>query len=362
MTADAVREQAADAGVGRSALPANFGDAAAEYRAVRKAAGVAERRDRAWIRLWGRDPVRMVQGLITSDLAGAPEGRAVYGALLTPKGRMVADLRAFRRQGENGDEVVLDLPGEALAGACEHLGKYVPPMFARWEEAADAFGMLGVYGPEAHTACSEFLGDDLPRLAEDEVWLGSSAGSTVTVIGTREWGGEEGYDLLLPPEGVAELRERLLAGDGARAVGRDALEALRIEAGRPAYGAELSEEVIPTEAWEATGMMERGISFTKGCYTGQEVIIRIAHRGHVNRHLRGLLLGDAAAPPGSPLFPDAGDRNVGRVTSVTDSPLLGQRIGLGYVRRELAPGDKVRVGEPGGERATVVRLPFAPGP
>jgi folate-binding protein YgfZ len=142
-------------------------------------------------------------------------------------------------------------------------------------------------------------------------------------------------------------------------VGFDALETLRIEAGRPRYGAELTEEVIPTEAFEESGLMERAVSFTKGCYTGQEVIIRIAHRGHVNRHLRGLLLGDAAPEPGTRLFSPESGKDVGWITSVTHSPLLGQAIALGFVRREMEPGATVRAGLADGAVATVVKLPFA---
>ncbi|HEX7241219.1 MAG TPA: hypothetical protein VF263_13175, partial [Longimicrobiaceae bacterium] len=97
-------------------VPAHFGDAAAEYRAVREGAGVADRADRALVRLWGKDPVRMVQGLISNDLAKAPPGRGVYAAMLTPKGRMIAELRAFRRELPEGTEVLLDLPREALEG------------------------------------------------------------------------------------------------------------------------------------------------------------------------------------------------------------------------------------------------------
>ncbi|HKP77484.1 MAG TPA: glycine cleavage T C-terminal barrel domain-containing protein, partial [Longimicrobiaceae bacterium] len=105
----------------------------------------------------------------------------------------------------------------------------------------------------------------------------------------------------------------------------------------------------------------RAISFSKGCYTGQEVIIRIAHRGHVNRHLRGLLLGDAPAEPGMRLFSPETGRDVGWLTSVTRSPLLGQTIALGFVRREVEPGATVRAGSVDGAKATVAKLPFTRG-
>lgn len=333
-------------------------DSAGAYHAVRSGAGVAERGDHAQIRLWGKDPVRMVQGLITNDLANAPADRAVFAAMLTPKGRMIAELRALRIDGDGGTEVILDLPREALAGTREHLRRFVPPLFARWEEVSGSLGMLGIYGPRSHDVLRQALGDGVPALEEDGVWQGELAGAPLRALGTREFG-EAGFDLLAPADALAPLREALLAA-GAVPVGAEVLETLRIEAGRPRFGAELSEDIIPPEAWESTGQMERGISFTKGCYTGQEVIVRIAHRGHVNRHLRGLLLGaGSTAESGTPLHHPESGKAVGRITSVALSPRAGQPVALGYLRREIGPGDRVRVGAADGEPATVTALPFA---
>jgi aminomethyltransferase len=339
--------------VGGHPVVRHFGDPDAEYQVVRTRAGVADRLDRARVRLWGKDPVRMVQGLITNDLAGASSDQGVYAALLTPKGRMLAELRAFRRD----PEVLLDLPREALSGTTEQLRKFVPPMFARWTDASDDTGCLGVYGPQGLEVLRRTLGD-IPALQEDERHDATWEGESLLVVGTRDAGGEEGYDVLAPIAVIPGLWNALLAA-GGQPVGFDALEVLRVEAGRPRYGAELTEDIIPTEAWESTGLMPRGISFTKGCYTGQEVIIRIAHRGHVNRHLRGLLLGDAPAPiAGTPLLhPDTG-KQVGWTASAVFSPLLGQTVALAYVRREVMPGSPVRAGD---ADATVVQLPFSRG-
>ncbi|HEU0014872.1 MAG TPA: aminomethyltransferase family protein [Longimicrobium sp.] len=338
----------------------HYGDGMAEYRAVREGAGIAARDDRARIRLWGRDPVRMVQGLITNDLAKAPAGRAVYAAMLTAKGRMIADLRTVRRETAEGPEVLLDLPREGLEATREHLKKFVPPMFARWAEATDALAELGVYGPRAAEVLGRALGAPPPALDEDDVAEPEFAGTRLVVIGTREAGGEPGFDVLVPAEQAEALWTALLdaGGDaGARPVGFGALETLRIEAGRPRYGVDMTEETIPTEAYESAGLLSRAISFTKGCYTGQEVIVRIAHRGHVNRHLRGLLLGDAPTPaPRTPLLHVETGKEVGWTTSAAESPLLGQTIALGYVRREVEPGSRVRVGA--GAEAEVAQLPF----
>lgn len=331
-----------------------------EYRAVRESAGVARRDDRARIRLWGKDPVRMVQGLITNDLQKSPAGQGVYAAMLTPKGRTIAELRVFRRELPEGVEVLLDLPREALEGTRDHLKRMVPPMFAKVADVSDTLAHLGVYGPRAREIVAALLGTDPPR-EEDAHAEASFAGTPVMVAATRVAGLEEGFDLFVHVEGADALWSALTAA-GATPIGRDTLETLRIEAGRPRYGAELTEEIIPTEAFEETGLMERAVSFTKGCYTGQEVIVRIAHRGHVNRHLRGLLLGDAPAPEvGTRLFSAETGKDVGWITSVARSPMLGQTAALGYVRREVEPGGRVRVGSAEGAEAAVARLPFERG-
>jgi folate-binding protein YgfZ len=346
-------------------VPRHFGDAAAEYRAVREGVGVADRADLAHVRLHGRDPVKMVQGLITNDLTGAPQDRAVYAAVLTPRGRTLAEVRILRQAAPAGEEVVLDLPREALAGLAEHLRKFVPPMFARWADVSGQLGVVGVYGPDARTLLGRVLGEEMPPLEEDELRDAPFAGARLRIMGTRTMGGEEGFDLLGGSAVLPTLWDALLAqgGDlGVRPVGFDALETLRIEAGRPRFGKELDEDSIPIEAFEPLGLIPRAISFTKGCYTGQEVIVRIAHRGHVNRWLRGLRLGAAAIPAaGTPLHHAETGKPVGRTTSAAQSPLLGEAIALAFVRRELEPGTVVRIGDGTGEEAEIVALPFVQG-
>lgn len=332
-----------------------------QYAAVREAAGVAGREDRARIRLWGKDPVRMVQGLITNDLAGAPEGHGVYAAMLTPKGRTIADLRAFTLRRPEGVEVLIELSREALAGTTDHLRRFVPPMFAKWADASDAVRQLGVYGPRAAEVVGAALGMFVPALEEDGFVEVTWRDTPVVIAGTREIGLETGFDLFLPAEAAAELGPLLRGAAesvGGGPVGFETLETLRMEAGRPRYGAELTEEVIPTEAFEETGLMARAISFGKGCYTGQEVIVRIAHRGHVNKHLRGLVLHGPVPERGTALVNPANGREVGRVTGAADSPLMGTGIALAFVRREVEPGTTVRLGAAEGPEATVVKLPF----
>ncbi|HET9984071.1 MAG TPA: glycine cleavage T C-terminal barrel domain-containing protein [Longimicrobiales bacterium] len=320
-----------------------------EYEAARTGAVVADRAERVFLRAYGRDPVRMLQGLITNDLAGAPEGRGVYAAFLTPKGRMIADAWLFRVA---GGEALLELDAAAAPGLREHLKRSVPPLFARFEEAPLA--ALGVYGPRAAEVVRAVLGAVPPGdAAEGESVAGTWGGAEWRIVRSLETGEPGGYELIGAAESAPGVREALVAA-GARPAGPGTLEVLRIEAGRPRWGAELDETVLPLEA----GLKERAISTTKGCYTGQEVVIRILHRGHVNRHLRGVLLGDAPAPArGAPLVRPADGKVVGTVTAACASPRLGQTIALAYVRREVEPGGAVRVGVDGDE-GRVVEPPF----
>lgn len=349
-------------------VPRRYGDGSAEYRAVRDAVGVVDRHDLARLRLWGRDPVKMLQGLITNDLQHAAPGQAVYAAMLTPKGRTIADLRAFTITRDQGVEVLVDVARESLAGVRDQLKKYIPPMFARWEEITDRIGVIGVYGPRSRELVSLVLRTELPELAEDgfvEVeWTSEAVTGQILVVATHYAGGAEGYDLFAPVEAIAPLWSALLADGaalGAQPVGFATLESLRVEAGRPRYGWEMTDTTIATEAFESTGLMERAISFNKGCYTGQEVIVRIAHRGHVNRLLRGLLLGDAPLPAlGTPLVNPGTGREVGRTATAVHSPLLNQTIALAMIRREVEPGGVLQVGDTG-VNATVVALPFSGG-
>lgn len=335
----------------------HYGDSAGEYRAVRRGAGLAERGDRARVRMWGRDPVKMIHGLVTNDLLKAAPGRGVYAAMLTPRGRTIAELRVFRRELPGGVEVLVEMPREALDGVREHFRKMVPPMFARWGDVSDELAGLGVYGPRAREIVAGVLGIE-PPVEEDAHAEAELGGAPVTVAATRYVGLEDGFDLFVPTDAAGALWDALAAA-GARPVGLGAIETLRIEAGRPRFGADLTEDVIPTEAFEETGLMERAISFSKGCYTGQEVIIRIAHRGHVNKHLRGLLLGDAPTPaPGTRLVNAETGKDAGWLTSVAHSPMLAQTVALGYVRREVEPGATVHLGTAEGAAATVVKLPF----
>ena len=306
-------------------------------------------RSRGVLRVAGRDPIGMLNGLATADVREASDRRAVYTAFLTPKGRMVADARVFRPDDATTD-LLLDTAPDAVPGLAAHLARFVPPLFARAEDVSDAWSVVGVYGPGADVAVADGLAalggpDTLPDERPEETVVPLDAGFMVRTLLT----GDEGWDLFAPPDRVEDVTRSLLDA-GGKAGAPEALEALRVAAGRPRWGRELTEDVIPLEA----ELLDRAISQSKGCYTGQEVIVRILHRGHVNRHLRRLEFAGRVPEPGTELFEPGNARPRGVVTSAVENEVGA--LGLGYVRREVEPPAELRVGSPDGEPVRVTGL------
>jgi folate-binding protein YgfZ len=340
-------------------VAADYGDPLGEYRALRRTAGLVARGDLALIRVWGRDPIRMINGLITNDARLLTGERSVYGAMLTPKGRMISDLRVVLTGGAEVPSLLLIVPGIAADAVRQHLGKYVPPLYARCD-AVSEIAVLGLVGPQAAATIEAALGVQVSE-ARDSVATVTHRGETSVVV-ADPIGPVSGYLMLVPTVVAGDVWRQVdacVSRRGGSPAGISALEALRVEAGSPRFGRDMSADTLPAEVYESTGLMDSAISFTKGCYTGQEVVIRIAHRGHVNRHLRGLLLGEGStAGPGTLLHDPATGKEVGRLTSVVESPMLRQAIALGYVRREVGPGAELAVESPDGPPAIVTTLPF----
>lgn len=309
-------------------------------------------RERTIFRVRGRDPVKMMQGLATADIEAVSSRKGAYTAFLTPKGRMVADARIFAwpLPAEPGPELLLSVDPDAATMLGDHIRKFVPPLFARHEDRSDDWRVLGLYGDGASAVLASLAEEDVPASAPEEtvVALGrSGAGAFAARTGIT---GEDGWDLHVSVDHVQAVRSTLLDA-GAEAEGPDELERRRVHAGRPMWGAELTPEVIPLEA----ELLDRAISQTKGCYTGQEVIVRILHRGHVNRHLRRLELEADAPEPGTELFEPELERPRGVVTSAVADP--AGSVGLGYVRREVEPPAELRLGSLEGPRVRVLTLP-----
>lgn len=308
--------------------------------------GWAIRHDRAILRLDGREPARVLQGLLTNDIRRVDAGRALCALVLTPKGRPIADVRVWPPDEEGW---TLDVPRAAQAALAEHLQRYVPPRLARWRWSEDAT-LLAIVGPDAALAVAE-LG--LAPPPEDPVDAVTRAGADRCVA--SDLLGWPGYELLSPTAPSDRALDRLRSLGGL-ALADATVDRFQIAAGVPRFGAEWSERILPAEVLEPLGAVERWISFHKGCYTGQEVVVRVAHRGHVNRWLRGLR-GTPPEPwaPGTPVRSAEG-RALGWVTRAATAPWGGETIALCFVRREVAVGATVQVGE---HAALLEALPFA---
>lgn len=339
-----------------------------EYEALQGGAGILDRSGRGRIRLTGGDRRTYLQGLLTNDILALAPGQGCYAAFLTPNGRMISDMRVS----ELGGMVLMDLPGATAADVCRRLADFIFTEDVQVEDARGALGHLGLYGPLAAAVLSRVLtpraGDQEPAAVEEgaaRMTVGQNAernfaGTPVIVVRSDDFG-VPGFELF-PRADVAGDLNQALALAGALNVSAETAEVTRVEAGRPEFGPDMDEGTIPLEA----GIEERAISLTKGCYVGQEIIIRVLHRagGRVARHLVGL-----AGEAGSDGFNRGervhrGDRDVGVVTSAVFSPRLQLPIALAYVHRDhVEPGIVLQAGSAdasGPRRATIVALPFIP--
>ncbi len=318
------------------------------YAALRAGAGLVDRSRLGRIFLTGADRRGYLQGLLTNDIAALTAGTGCYAALLTAQGRMIADMRVL----ELGDAILLDVSPHVTETVRAHLERFIFSEDVDVRDVTSERAEIGVYGPVAGAVVSRVTDaavDHLPLFGSTRATF---EGSPLLVVRSDE-PGVEGYDLIIDRPAADALTSALI-GAGAVRVDENAAETVRIEAGRPRFGQDMTEDTIPLEA----GIEDRAISRTKGCYVGQEVIIRVLDRGHgrVARRLVGLSLApDAPVPkPGAGIL--AGEREIGRVTSATRSAALGHPIALGYVQRDfVSPGTEVRIGE---ASAVVASLPF----
>jgi len=306
-----------------------------EYEALTSGCGLLDRSERGKLALRGPDAKAFLQGQVSNDVERLSAGEGCYATFLTPKGKMLGDLRVL----DAGEELLLDCERVALQALFNMIRRFSIGYDVELHKRTLECALLSLIGPGAATAAAaEALPPDEHAHALLEV-----GGIPARAIRT-----DVGIDLLCEAARAAELKAALIAA-GALPVGEQSAEIIRIERGRPRYGIDLDDSVIPQEA----GLNERAVSFTKGCYVGQETVARLYYRGKPNRQLRGLR---ASAPLASGEELRFGERTVGRVASTAVSPRLGP-IALALVRREAPPGSEVTL-VPSGVRATVVELPF----
>jgi folate-binding protein YgfZ len=308
----------------------------ADYRAVTESCGLLDRSERGKLAIAGPEAAAFLQGQVTNDVEALQPGSGCYAAFLTPKGKMLGDLRILVTE----DELLLDTERMTLQALFNLIHRGLIGHDAQLHKRTLESGLLSLVGPRSMAVAAAPELEDAPEHAHTKVELG---GLPARAIRT-----DVGIDVLCQAGDLDAIQVALLEA-GVQAVPESAAECVRVERGRPRYGIDLDDTVIPEEA----ALNERAVSFSKGCYVGQETVARLHWRGKPNRHLRGLRL-SAPAQTGEEIR--FGDRAVGRVGSVAASPRLGP-IALALVRREVAPAETVDVGA-GRSPAQVVELPF----
>ena len=323
-------------------VAAMFGDVSStaslspEYRAVTAACGLLDRSERGKLALTGDDAKSFLQGQVTNDVESVSPGAGCYAAFLTQKGKMLGDLRIL----DTGDELLLDTERVALQPLFNLIRRSSIGYDVQLHKRTLERGLVSLIGPAAAEVAGAPDLSEAPEHSHLEIEVGGRAARAIRT--------DVGVDLLCDGAELDAVRSALEAS-GATPVDESVVECLRIERGCPRYGMELDDTVIPQEA----GLNDRAVSFSKGCYVGQETVARLHYRGKPNRHLRGLRL-SGPGRTGDPVR--SGERGVGQLGSVGESPRFGW-IALALLRREAAVGSSVTVGD--GAAAEVVEVPFS---
>lgn len=332
-----------------------YGRGETEYGALSGTVGWMDASSRGRLVLLGGDRRRMLNGQVTNQVKDLESGQGCYAFLVNAKARILSDLNIFAL----ADELLLDCEpgmGEKVAARLE---QFILSEDVQVVDAAPHYGLLTVQGPRAERAVAA-MGWECPLPETSMSWVTvGDGGQGVIYLMRHARLGSDGFDLFVPVGGMEAMAERLegvVREAGGCAVGEEAWEVVRVEAGVPRYGVDMDETNLAPE----TGLEARAISYTKGCYSGQEVIARIRTYGQVAKALRGLKLeGEWEVLPGRGTKLYRGTKDVGFLTSVVRSPAWGGVVALGYVRREChGPGSEMAVGGVEGPKATVVPVPF----
>jgi tRNA-modifying protein YgfZ len=313
-----------------------------EYSALHNGALFFDRSDRTRMRISGPKAAELITGMVTNDVPALLPGEGQFAAALTPKGKIVADLRIFAFD----DSLLIDTSAAAAPGWKEMVRKYVNPRIAPYHDLTSELADFGVFGRSARLVVSRIADvDDRDLAALAPYGHISRQFDDVTVIIARVPEIDiDGFEIFVPREAAPSLR-RKLEGAGILAGSRETWEIARIESGRPEWGADMDETTLPQEAnFDELG----AISYTKGCYIGQETVARVHFRGHVNRSLRRLRFVTRPAPPRGAELVDETGKVIGDVRSSALSPRFGG-VALGMVRREVPAGTTLQARWEGGE-------------
>jgi len=345
-------------------VPADFGDDSAEYSVALCDAAVFDQSHHGKVEVSGPDAAAFLHNLCTNDIRGLRPGHGCEAFLTTGQAKIVAHAAVFQLQANDAPASFwLDLAPGKGAQVVQHLDHYHISEQIELVDRTPAFAQVHLAGPRARMVLAQALGSDVPNLDELALYMANIAASGTCQVRRHTILGLPGYDILSPATGAGVVWQTLVRA-GASAAGLRAYHTVRVEAGRPLDGVDIDATNLPQEV----GRTAQAVSFTKGCYIGQETIARIRTYGHVNRSLVGLRFAQASAgckadvgpvPPGAKLY-QAG-KEAGQVTSSVLSPRLGAVIALAYVRRGCQePGTVLEV-EVDGKRfsAEVVSLPLA---
>ncbi len=322
-----------------------------EYRAARESVVLVDKNYRAYLRFTGPDRVRYLNAILTNDIKSLETGRGIVSLFLNPQGRIQAEIETYA-EADSLFCVSYAMIRETLVSA---LDKFIIMDDGTLADETEKYGALALEGPRAASVTRSIANFDLAELQELEFREVLVRGISCRMT-KRSLAGVPGAELLVPRENLRRLWDTLeeaVASTGGRALGYQALSALRLEQGVPWFGYDFGEKQIPHEA----GLEHSHISYTKGCYTGQEIVERVRSRGQVNR-VRVLLQFEGGEPPAAGTSLTTDGKEIGYITRSAFSPILQAPIGMGYVRREnSAAGSEVSCGE---TTAVVIEPPLNP--
>jgi tRNA-modifying protein YgfZ len=313
-------------------LPESFAGFESEYRAAKESVALFDTGWRAIFSLTGRDRLKYLHAISSNDIKSLAEGSGILALLLSPQGRILAELEVYALP----EQLLVLTHRSVRESALGLLRKYVIGSQVKIDDLSDAMGTVAVEGPEALDAVREAAGISLSDSLEMSIAQVTIDGVAGYVL-RRSRFGAPGAEFIFPTAALAAVWQKLLAAvrdQSGALIGTQALNSLRLEAGVPWFPGDFNDGMIPHEAAVET----THINFTKGCYTGQEIVERVRSRGHVNRK-RVMLKFSSTTPPAAGTKLSANGAEIGFVTSAAFSPASGTAIGMGYVRREqFAPG------------------------